>query len=174
MTTVRLRYVHSFVDRHGHARYYFRIRGQRWPLPAPGDPGFMAAYEACKARIAAGAIPPTRVMFGPGTLGWVVERFVSSDDYRRRAHETRRSDRLILDELRRHAGTGLFRDLRSRHVKVIRDHFRAAFSTSSADKAVGLLSVLWVFADEHLSLDLEAKPTTGVRRIHKAMSEREP
>jgi hypothetical protein len=57
MTTVRLRYVHSFVDRHGHARYYFRIRGQRWPLPAPGDPGFMAAYEACKARIAAGAIP---------------------------------------------------------------------------------------------------------------------
>jgi integrase len=174
MTTVRLRYVHSFVDRHGHARYYFRIRGQRWPLPAPGDPGFMAAYEACKARIAAGAIPPTRVMFGPGTLGWVVERFVSSDDYRRRAHETRRSDRLILDELRRHAGTGLFRDLRSRHVKAIRDHFRAAFSTSSADKAVGLLSVLWAFADEHLSLDLEANPTTGVRRIHKAMSEREP
>jgi hypothetical protein len=57
MTTVRLRYVHSFVDRHGHARYYFRIRGQRWPLPAPGDPGFMAAYEACKARIAAGVIP---------------------------------------------------------------------------------------------------------------------
>jgi hypothetical protein len=49
--------VHLFVDRHGHARYYFRIRGQRWPLPAPGDPGFMAAYEACKARIAAGAIP---------------------------------------------------------------------------------------------------------------------
>jgi hypothetical protein len=60
MTTVRLCYVHSFVDRHGHARYYFRIRGQRWPLPAPGDPGFLAAYEACKARIAAGA--PTRVI----------------------------------------------------------------------------------------------------------------
>jgi hypothetical protein len=40
MTTVRLRYVHSFVDRHGHARYYFRIRGQRWPLPPPGRSRF--------------------------------------------------------------------------------------------------------------------------------------
>jgi integrase len=174
MTTVRLRYVHSFVDRHGHARYYFRIRGQRWPLPAPGDSGFMAAYEACKTRIAAGATSPTRVMFGPGTLGWVIERFISSDDYRRRAPETRRGDRLILDELRRHAGTGLFRDLRSRHVKAIRDHFRSIFSTMNADRAVSTLSVLWAFADEHLSLDLEANPTTGVRRIHKAMSEREP
>jgi integrase len=174
MTTVRLRYVHSFVDRHGHARYYFRIRGQRWPLPPPGDPGFMVAYEACKAQIASGAVATARVMFGPGTLGWVIERFISSDDYRRRAYETRRSDRLILDELRKHAGTGLFRDLRSRHVKAIRDHFRAVFSTTNADRAVGALSILWAFADEHLSLDLEANPTTGVRRIHKAMREREP
>src|SRR5260370_41535845 len=37
-----------------------------------------------------------------------------------------------------------------------------------------MLSILWAFADEHLSLDLEANPTTGVRRIHKAMREREP
>jgi integrase len=134
----------------------------------------MAAYEACKARIATGAVPTARVMFGPGTLGWAIERFLGSDEYRRRAAATRAADRRILDELRRHAGTGLLRDLRDRHVKAIRDHFRQKFSTSTADVALGLLSVLWAFADEHLSLDLGGNPTTGVRRVHKVMSEREP
>ena len=33
MTEVRLKYLHSFVDRHGHVRYYFRYRGNRWTLP---------------------------------------------------------------------------------------------------------------------------------------------
>jgi hypothetical protein len=45
------------------------------------------ASEARKARIASSAVATARVMFGPGTLGWVIERFISSDDYRRRAYE---------------------------------------------------------------------------------------
>ncbi|MET0539572.1 MAG: tyrosine-type recombinase/integrase [Xanthobacteraceae bacterium] len=174
MTTLRLRYVHSFVDRHGHTRHYFRFRGQRWPLPEIGDPGFLVAYEACKAKIATGIVPSARVLFGPGTLGWAIEQFLSSNEYRYRAAATQAADRRIFDELRQHAGTGLLRDLRDRHVKAIRDHFRQTFSASRADMALGLLSVLWGFADEHLSLDLGANPTTGVRRVHRAMSEREP
>jgi integrase len=175
MTTLRLRYVHSFVDRHGHARYYFRFRGQRWALPTLGDPGFMTAYEACKARIASGGLPAApRVAFLPGSLGWAIERFLGSDEYRRRAPATQAGDRRILDELRRHVGAGMMRDMRDRHAKAIRDHFREEFSTSTADVALGLLSVLWNFADEHLQLDLGANPTLGVRRLHKAKSEREP
>src|SRR5262249_39493940 len=148
-------------------------RSQRWPLPEPGTAGFAAAYESCKERIAKGAIEPARVLFGPGTLGWAIQRFLSSDEYRQRADATKLADRRIFDELRRYAGTGLLRDLRDRHVKAIRDHFRH-FSTSTADMAVGLLSVLWDFADEHLSLDIGANPTTGVRRVHKVKTEREP
>jgi integrase len=175
MTTLRLRYVHSFVDRHGRPRYYFRFRGHRWTLPTVGDPGFMAAYEACKARIASGVLPVApRVAFLPGSLGWVIEHYLASDDYDRRASATKASDRHILDELRRHVGAGLLRDLRDRHVKAIRDHFRQTFSTSTADVALSRLSVLWNFADEHLGLDLGANPTLGIRRVHKAQREREP
>jgi hypothetical protein len=42
------KYTHGFVDRHGHARFYFRRAGYK-PATLPGlpwSPGFMAAYEA--------------------------------------------------------------------------------------------------------------------------------
>ncbi|MBT1512573.1 hypothetical protein KIP88_18885 [Bradyrhizobium sp. SRL28] len=41
-------YVQHFIDRHDHARFYFRRKG--WPSAAlpglPWSPEFMAAYEA--------------------------------------------------------------------------------------------------------------------------------
>ena len=45
------RYVHAFVDHHGHARHYFRRRGyERATLPGlPWSPEFMAAYEKALA-----------------------------------------------------------------------------------------------------------------------------
>jgi hypothetical protein len=48
MTTIRLRYVDRFVDRHGHPRHYFRRPGcKRIRLPGlPGSAEFMAAYQA--------------------------------------------------------------------------------------------------------------------------------
>lgn len=48
MTTVKLRYVKRYRDRHGLLRCYFRRSGAR-PIPLPGLPGsppFMAAYNA--------------------------------------------------------------------------------------------------------------------------------
>ena len=173
MSTLRLRYVHAFVDRHGRARHYFRWRGQRWPLPAPGEPGFLAAYEACKTRIA--SPPPPSVRFLPGSLGWAIEQFLASPEYARRAAATKATDRRIFDELRRHAGAGLLKDLRSRHVKAIRDHFRQRFTAAIADAALARLSVIWTFADEHLQLeDIAENPTAGVRRVHKVTGERKP
>ena len=47
MVTVRLRYLHGFVDKTGRVRYYFRYRGTRWPLPGqPGTSEFTATYDA--------------------------------------------------------------------------------------------------------------------------------
>ena len=37
LAILRLPYVHSFTDKTGRVRYYFRHRGKRWPLP--GQPG---------------------------------------------------------------------------------------------------------------------------------------
>src|SRR5450759_5386046 len=98
MTQVRLKYLHGFRDRHGHARYYFRYRGQRWPIPAPGEEGFATAYDALRAQIAANPIPPARnVAFMRGSLGWTIERFLASPSYADRAETTRRNYRRILD-----------------------------------------------------------------------------
>ena len=178
MTTVRLRYVHDFVDRHGHARFYFRFRGMRWPLPAPGEPGFMAAYEAHKAHAESlrTATPPARnVAFITGTLGWVIEKFLASDEYRDRAQNTKNAYRRPLDELRIRYGAAMLATLTDRNVKQIRNDMREAFTKSRADVTVGLLSTLWQFADEHLDkVDLGANPTHGIRRLHKVESERKP
>lgn len=48
-----MKYVHTYTDRHGHTRHYFR-RGsaQRIPLPDPGASDFQAAYSEAMARVA--------------------------------------------------------------------------------------------------------------------------
>ncbi|MGO9847550.1 MAG: tyrosine-type recombinase/integrase [Methylocella sp.] len=173
MSAIRLPYIKSYPDRHGKPRYYFRRKGfASVPLPAPGSPGFMAAYEAAN-------VPPTaplirgKVHFLRGSLGWAIEQFIGSDAFRSRADNTRLSDRKMLDEMRAQFGAGMLRDLRSRHVKFIRDHFREKFTPSQADMAIDKLSVVWKYADQHLGLDLDTNPTIGVARLHKTKKENE-
>jgi hypothetical protein len=60
MTEVHFKYLHGFRDRHGHVRYYFRYRGQRWPIPSPGEKGFAQAYENLVAHIASNPLPSPR------------------------------------------------------------------------------------------------------------------
>lgn len=175
MTTVRLKYLHAFRDRHGRARYYFRYQGRRWRIPGPGEEGFAAAYEALRAEIAAAPTPAARnVAFLRGSLGWAIERFLASPGYADRAETTKRNYRRVLDVLRERYGAGLLKDLKPRHVKVMRNEIRDASTTSGADIAVGLISTLWDFADEELGLQLDADPTYGVRRVHRGEREHEP
>jgi len=79
MTEIRLKYLHSFCDRHGHVRFYFRYRGSRWPLPAPHEEGFAPAYDARLVEIKNNPLPlPKNIAFMRGSLGWVIERFLAS------------------------------------------------------------------------------------------------
>jgi hypothetical protein len=76
MTGGRLKYLHCFRDRHGRARYYFRYRGQRWPIPAPGTKGFATAYDGLLAHIKANPLlMGSNVEFMPGSLAWAIEKF---------------------------------------------------------------------------------------------------
>jgi integrase len=171
-----LKYVKSYPDRHGKPRHYFRRKGYASvPLPPPGSSGFMAAYEAANALPAiTPATDCVRVRFLPGSLGWAIERFMASEQYKLRAKNTRRQDQGLFDELRISFGAGKLRDLRDRHVKAIRNHFRDKFSTAIADAALGRVSALWQFADRYLDVDLGANPTVGVARIHEVKNEHEP
>lgn len=47
---MKLRYLHTFTDRHNRRRYYARVNGVRHPLPSPGEGSvpseeFMTAYR---------------------------------------------------------------------------------------------------------------------------------
>jgi hypothetical protein len=138
VTNIRLKYLHCFRDRHGRARYYFRYRGQRWPIPAPHTEGFANAYDGLLAQIKANSLPKgDNVQFMPGSLGWAIEKFLASPLYNERAETTRRNYRRILDQLHECYGTGFLRDLQPRHVRKIRneiapDAWREAHSQSRA------------------------------------------
>jgi integrase len=49
-----------------------------------------------------------------------------------------------------------------------------AFSTSTADAALGLISTVWKYADRFLDVDLKANPTRDVVRVHEGTKEHEP
>ena len=68
----------------------------------------------------------------------------------------------------------MIKDLQPRHVKVIRNEIRDAFTTSAADIAITIISTLWDFADEQLGLDLGVDPTFGIKRVHVGHREHEP
>ncbi len=101
MTEVRLKYLHCFTDRHGQARYYFRYRGQQWPLPILGTEGFATAYDALLAHVKTNPLAIRHnVEFMPGSLAWAIEKFLASQLYNERAETTKRNYRCVLDQLR--------------------------------------------------------------------------
>ena len=165
MVTVRLRYVHGFVDRTGHARFYFRHRGKRWPLPGqPGTAEFVARYDELLRECVLSA-PAGNVAFGPNTLGAVIEKWLASAAFTSKARHTRPQYRRLLDRLKEICGRALIGDLREDHVREIRSRFLPA--TFTADEVVMLLSTLWIFAKEHLAMRLGPNPTADIPRLHK-------
>jgi len=74
------KYTHGFIDRHGHARFYFRRAGYK-PVKLPGlpwSPTFMAAYEAALANDKA-VIGASRTL--PGDLTLAVEVGPTEPEY---------------------------------------------------------------------------------------------
>src|SRR5258707_1185405 len=66
MTTLRLRYVNAFRDRHGKVRHYFRRPGLK-SVSLPGLPGsvaFMDAYQTALADVPGVEIGASRTVAG--------------------------------------------------------------------------------------------------------------
>jgi hypothetical protein len=172
MAVLRLRYVHDFVDRKtGRAYFYFRYRGKRWPLPGqPGTAEFTVAYDAL-LRQCVRAKRESNVSFAPTTFGYVIEQYIASDKFTKRAPATRRVYRPLLDRLKESAGGGLIADMRERHVRLIRKQFTTA---SAADNVVMLIRMLWQFAKDKLDMELGANPAAEVKDLHQQTSSYEP
>jgi integrase len=173
MAIVRIRYIHSFVDKTGRVRFYFRYRHKRWPLPGqPGSIEFAQRYDELKSSVVLPKGSSSRIAFGPGTLGWVIEKWTGSDDFKKRKSSTQVLYRRFLDSIRERYGRGLMVDLRERHVRSMRAEFTK--HTSSADRFVTLVSLLWVFAKENLAMELGPNPTRDIQKLHTQSSEHQP
>ena len=158
MTKVRLKYLHSFVDRHGHVRYYFRYRGNRWTLPGPHEEGFATAYDALLTQIRANPIPlKNSIAFMRGSLGWVIEQFIASPAYQTRAEATKRNYRRVIDALKQRYGTGLMKDMQPKHVKTIRNDIRDAWPQD-------LIARFMAEASPRLGFAVRLALGTGLRR----------
>jgi integrase len=173
MAVLRLRYVHDFVDKKtGRPYYYFRYREKRWPLPGqPGTAEFTAAYDALLRQCVRAKRADSNIAFAPATLGHVIERYVASDKFTKRAPATQRVYRPLLDRLKEIAGSGLIADMRERHVRLIRKEFTTA---SAADNVVMLIRMLWQFAKDKLDMELGANPAAEVKDLHQQTSSYQP
>jgi integrase len=106
MTTVKLRYVDRFKDRHGRWRYYFRKgKGKRVPLPEkPGTPAFMLAYQ--KALQDTPIQKEERFRGQPGTFDRLVQDYFASADFLRLGDATRVAYRRVIERLIRNENIG--------------------------------------------------------------------
>ena len=96
--TVTLKHVHTFKDRHGKARSYFRPPGVKGtPLPGlPGSLAFMAAYNAAVAAY----VPPggeAKPAGKPYSMKALCESYWSSTPFKAKKERTRYVERRQLD-----------------------------------------------------------------------------
>lgn len=99
MISIRYRYIHEDVDRHGTVRVYFwRRPGRKIRIREPlGSEAFAREYHALLAsggRLREAESPEA---IKPGTLRWLVAQYVAAAEFRRLDPSTQRSRRLILD-----------------------------------------------------------------------------
>lgn len=106
MTTVKLKYVDRFKDRHGRLRFYFRKgKGQRVPLPGkPGSAAFMMAYQKALEDT---PLPKEELSRGaPGTFDRLVQEYFASADFLRLADSSRMAYRRVIERFLREEKIG--------------------------------------------------------------------
>lgn len=101
----------------------------------------------------------------------MIEQYIASDKFTKRAPNTQRVYRPLLDRVKEICGQGLIGDLRERHVRQVRKQFTTA---SAADNVVMLIRMLWAFAKDELDMELGANPAAEVKNLHHQSWSHEP
>lgn len=117
---VTLPYIHTYKDRHGHQRYYFRRPGYpHATLPRkPGSPEFIDAY---KAALAKEAPTPKRIIepAGLGTVASAIGLYLGSAAFAALAPDTKRTRRNELNRFRNQYGKNRLATLDKRNLERI-------------------------------------------------------
>jgi integrase len=161
VANIRLKFVKSYVDRHGKVRHYLRKPGCK-PIALPGLVGsdeFMRAYgEAVSATIPARTeIAATRTR--AGSINAVIVGYFGSAEFHNLAPASQQQSRRILEGLRREHGDRSIATLERRHVVALLD---AKAKTPNA--ARDLLRCLRLLVQHAIKLGIrDDDPTAGVR-----------
>jgi integrase len=134
----------GFVDRHGHARWYYRRPGfPRTPLPGlPWSPEFMAAYESAMG----GATPVGINRTKPGTMSALIATYYKAPEFTGLAESTQTTYRNQLERFRAEHGDKPVSLLQRGHIKAIIGGM--ASTPAAANNLLDRLKMLMGFAVE--------------------------
>jgi integrase len=159
VTSIRLKFVKAYVDRHGRARHYFRKPGCK-PVPLPGlvgSPEFMAAYGEALANTPRVEIAATRTR--AGSIDAMVIGYLGSAAFAHLASASQKKYRQIFEGLRRDYGRLGVASLERRHVVQMLD--RKAETPAAARDFLRCLRMLLQYA---ISISVrQDDPTSGLR-----------
>ncbi len=110
-------YIHSYADRHGKERYYYRRGDRRVALPPPSAPDFMEKYKAAAEAVAREQAPKLRG--DAGTFSRLIAEFEQSTDYKRLKPSTAANYSRIFDKFSREHGHRRVDQMRRQHVDMI-------------------------------------------------------
>lgn len=161
MATVELAYVHSYNDRHGKRRYYYRRAGRRFRLVGrPGEPEFMRAYEDAAANFATAQQETSKPP--PGTFDALAIAYYRSSQFRSLSTASQRTYRFAIDRWRMEHGSKRVMHLERQHIT---EHLSKRFDDSGPEAANQLRKVLKILC--RFALDEKWRrddPTIGIRK----------
>lgn len=171
--------VTAWLDRYGRRRWFYRPFtpkrfSRKWPLP--GTPG-STVYEAELARLRVAFIEgklknigdpaSTETLFLKGSIGWCIDRFRASDEFKKMSDNTKKSYVRYLDNIKSsRLGPAMMRHLITQVVIKFRNEIP---STSAADGHVYAFSKLWDWTLHNLMDDVPLKgsnPCHGIQKRH--------
>ena len=110
-------YIHSYADRHGKERYYYRRGDRRIALPPPGAPDFMEKYKAAAEAVAKEPAPKLRGE--AGTFSRLIAEYEQSTDFKRLKYSTAAVYRNMFDKFAAKHGHRRVDQMKRQHVDAL-------------------------------------------------------
>jgi integrase len=171
MTSIKLKYVHQFIDkRRGRvkARFYFRRRGCK-QVPLPGLPGSIEFNQAYEAAAAGHSAPPLAIgasRIRAGTLAALAIAYFNSPSFLVLSLSTRKTYRAIIEGFTAEHGDKPLAPLTRQHLNAMLA--RKVATPAAANHWLRLIKTLMRFAvAEGMRAD---DPTIGINYIERRSS----
>lgn len=161
------KYCQGFVDRNGHARWYFRRPGfKRVPLPGlPWSPGFMEAYDLAMQG-GEPAVSPSEKRIKPGSVDAVAVAYYRSYEYGQLKPITKQTYRNMIERFRAEHGDKPIARIERGHITAM-----MAKRQDQPQAANGILRIVRILMRQALEMGLRTdNPTLGLKRMRSKSS----